>query len=109
MSKVKLDLHELKRSRVEVDGQDIVNGVRSLVVEASAGNVPTVTVNLVAIEGVEVEGEARVYLSAHSVRLLAEFGWWPPEDAHINDDGSVWLVKPAVEDAVQQAEDSTDG
>lgn len=76
---------------VEIDGENIANAVRSLELRADAGGRTEVTLALVARPTV-VAGVARLHLSAYTVAVLARFGWFAPEGATVNTDGSVLLA-----------------
>lgn len=93
---IKLNLPAITKGipTVEVNGVDLAPYVRSLTLEAGAGSLTTLTLRLAVVTG-KVKGEARLYLSAEQVNLLARFGWHPPEGATVADDGSVMLVLPA--------------
>jgi len=63
---------------LEVDGTDIAGQVRSVTVTAGVGQLTEVALELPLIE---IEGHARITMTAATRRLLESYGWVAPEDA----------------------------
>lgn len=89
---------------VEIDGEDHTAAIRAVTVHAGAVQPTEVTLQL-AYAGTEVDGEARLYLAAAQVGLLARFGWSPPEGYEMNGQGDVLLRRPLS----ATPKDGTDG
>ncbi len=94
MNKVKFSIPAAGAAgvRLEVDGVDVAPAVREISIDARAGQFTDVTIKLAAV-GTEVEGEARLWLAAAQVGLLARFGWRPPDGHVMNDRGDVMLTE----------------
>lgn len=66
---------------VELDGRDISEAVRGLDVSAAVHDATSITLRLVVLDGVVVEGETRVLLPKATVEALCALGWTPPPAA----------------------------
>jgi hypothetical protein len=62
---------------VEVDGQDVANGLRGYTLRSKAGHMPTLELDLRVFD-TEVDGEARVVVPAGTREALIKLGWTPP-------------------------------
>jgi hypothetical protein len=81
-----MDLRQLKmtcasgiaqQSTVELDGDDITHGLRSVVLRLNAGDLVTAELELIYLDA-EFEGQAKVILPEETQALLKRLGWTPP-------------------------------
>lgn len=66
-------------AEIEVGGHRIENGVRALTIEAVAGGMPEIRLQL-ALNEIDVEGSVSVRMSGAVEKALIALGWTPPED-----------------------------
>lgn len=79
---VRLRLTPGRASTVEIDGHDLANGIRSLRLDADAGSLPELHIDLAVIDVTEVESEqTRVVVPEATAEALRALGWTPPEQA----------------------------
>lgn len=76
---VQLQIDETGRGRILLAGRDVSALVRGIHIDAGAGLVTTVELELAVVVAAELSG-ARVLagLDAETEELLAELGWTPP-------------------------------
>jgi hypothetical protein len=65
---------------IEVDGQRIEGGVRSLTIQSSAGCYPQISLDVATIEEVDVQGLVSVYMTSTTRDALVALGWTPPPE-----------------------------
>lgn len=75
----RISFDERGHDRVEVDGQDLSGAVRGLTINAGAGHVAQVILDLCISSG-EINGEAQVHIPADTAATLVDLGWTPPDD-----------------------------
>lgn len=64
-----------------LDGHTISpRGVSGLTVEAGAGEVPRLILDVHVLENTEIDGQMGVYIPEESRELLITLGWTPPTD-----------------------------
>ena len=78
MRKLKYTQTNTVDQRVELEGEDISRLVRSVSIEAEAGHLPTVTLELAVFEIETAAGDAKIHLAQGTAELLERFGWTPP-------------------------------
>lgn len=69
---------KLGKTLVEVDGQDITNGVRALTLHARAGDLTELHLDMAVHETTTVTGEAQVFMGDSARDALMRLGWTPP-------------------------------
>jgi hypothetical protein len=69
------------RQVLELDGENISTGIRSVTFTADAGDVPQVTLELVVFELDADTDNARIHVGEESALLLKKLGWTPPEES----------------------------
>ncbi len=83
-----MDLQQLKitcpsgiaqTSTVDLDGDDITQGLRSVVLRLNAGDLVTAEFELIYLD-TEFEGQAKVILPEDTQALLKRLGWTPPRE-----------------------------
>lgn len=72
-------------SKVEIDGQDILNGIRGFTVCARVGQITAVEIDMPVLKATTVSGEAYVFLIPETVAALVALGWTPPEQPFDHD------------------------
>lgn len=70
----------VNKAEIEVDGHRIENGVRALVIEASAGGSPRISLELGMVEAVDVDGHVEVLMAGATRDALIALGWTPPPE-----------------------------
>lgn len=69
-----------QRQTVELDGEDISRVVRSVSIDAEAGGLPTVRLELAVFELETASGETKIHLGSGTEDLLKRLGWTPPKE-----------------------------
>lgn len=68
---------------VELDGVDVSRAIRGVRIDATATELPQVTLDLAVFE-IEVDAEnSRVHVSDEAAALLVELGWQRPHDCEL--------------------------
>jgi hypothetical protein len=67
------------QATIELDGEEIQNGLRRVALELEAGEVNQATLELLA-PVIEVVGEFRIHLPEETRAALKRLGWTPPEE-----------------------------
>lgn len=65
--------------KVELDGADISRLVRSVSIDAEAGVIPSVRLELAVFE-VESVAEGKIHIASGTEDLLVRLGWTPPAE-----------------------------
>lgn len=65
---------------VELDGEDISRAVRSVGIDAEAGGLPAIRLELAVFELETAVGESEIHLAPGTEDLLKRLGWTPPEE-----------------------------
>jgi len=68
-------------AEIEVGGHRIENGIRALTVEAFAGGVPQIRLELGVAELVDIEGDVKLAMTGAVKKALIALGWTPPPEA----------------------------
>lgn len=75
--RVRIALHGNGRGTVHVGDHEISRGLQRITLDATARDLPRVTLHLVAVD-VEVDGEATVMITPDAEKALLALGWTPP-------------------------------
>jgi hypothetical protein len=67
-------------TEIEVEGARIENGVRALIIEASTGGSPRISLELGTVEAVDVDGHVKVLMTGATRDALIALGWTPPPE-----------------------------
>jgi hypothetical protein len=78
-ARVKLTTHPAD-AEIEVGGQRIEGAVRALAIDASAGGMPLISLELAVPADIDVEGHARVSMPSPVRQALIALGWTPPPE-----------------------------
>ncbi len=68
---------QVGQATVELDGQDVSNGLSGLDLRLHVGDLSSATLKLVA-PMFEVDGEFQIHLPEETQELLKRLGWTPP-------------------------------
>lgn len=68
-------------AEIEVGGHRIENGIRALTIEAFAGSIPQIRLELGAAELIDIEGDVRLVMTGAVEKALIALGWTPPAEA----------------------------
>lgn len=67
-------------TQIEVDGYRIEGAVRAFTVNAEAGSVPQIQLELAVLSDLSITGEVNVYLTDEVRKALVVLGWTPPPE-----------------------------
>lgn len=65
-------------TRVTLDGTEVSRGLSGLTLQADAGDIPRLTLDLCMLDITKVGGQMEILLSDATRELLVELGWTPP-------------------------------
>lgn len=69
--------------RIEINGHDITSAVRRMTLDAEAGRLTSLTLNLNAVKGATLDGEMDVRLDEDVRDALLAIGWSAPPDERL--------------------------
>lgn len=64
-----------------IDGADLTNACRALTLRSQVGHITTLTLDLLLLEGIEVDGETITVIPTATRDALIALGWTPPGEA----------------------------
>lgn len=68
-------------AEIEVGGHRIENGIQALTIQARAGEIPQIRLELSAAELIDAEGDVKLVMSSAAEKALIALGWTPPAEA----------------------------
>lgn len=65
---------------VELDGEDISRYVRSFSIDAEAGHLPEISLDLLVFELEAETSDTKIHLAPETAGILVRLGWTPPRE-----------------------------
>lgn len=76
--RAQIDVNRSGYGPIVLDGTDVSTGAAGITLHAKPGHVPTLTVDVVLLDGAGISAEADVVVPAETHDTLVALGWTPP-------------------------------
>ncbi|HEY9418155.1 MAG TPA: hypothetical protein VIQ30_25630 [Pseudonocardia sp.] len=78
--RAQIGIDQVGRGRIVLDGHDVSDATRGMVLRAAVGRPTELELDLVVIDDMRLDGEFRVVVPESTREALVALGWTPPAE-----------------------------